>query len=109
MFHVLFYVRPFASPRWAIRAIRIIRIFRFFQVFQVFQAFRVIRGHPGSSGSSGSSGPCYGLLYGMKKGAEAYSLVIPRHRGDSHLYTSTPSIVPRVGLEPTRPFRARRF
>ena len=48
-------------------------------------------------------------IYGMKKGAEAYSLVIPRHRGDSHLYTSTPSIVPRVGLEPTRPFRARRF
>ena len=31
MFHVLFYVRPFAFPRWAIR------------VFQAFQAFWVIR------------------------------------------------------------------
>ena len=112
MFHVLSYVRPFAFPRWAIRAIRVIRTFRTFRTFRIFRIFRffqAFRGHPGSSGSSGSSGPCYGLLYGMKKGAEAYSLVIPRHRGDSHLYTSTPSIVPRVGLEPTRPFRARRF
>ena len=33
MFHVLFYVRPFAFPRWAFRAIRI---------FRIFQAFRVI-------------------------------------------------------------------
>lgn len=40
MFHVLFYVRPFASPRWAIRAIRAIRIFR---IFRIFQAFRFIR------------------------------------------------------------------
>lgn len=39
MFHVLFYVRPFASPRWAFRVIRVIRTFR---IFQVFQAFRVI-------------------------------------------------------------------
>ena len=46
MFHVLFYVRPFAFPRWAFRAIRVIRvirIFRFFQAFQVFRFFRFIR------------------------------------------------------------------
>ena len=46
MFHVLFYVRPFAFPRWAFRAIRVIRvirIFRFFQAFQVFWFFRFIR------------------------------------------------------------------
>ena len=42
MFHVLFFVRPFASPRWAIRAIRVIRTFR---IFRIFQAFRFIRGH----------------------------------------------------------------
>ena len=34
MFHVLFYVRPFAFPRWAIRVIRTFRIFRFFQVIR---------------------------------------------------------------------------
>ena len=43
MFHVLFYVRPFAFPRWAFRAIRVIRIFRIFRFFRIFQAFRVIR------------------------------------------------------------------
>ena len=43
MFHVLFYVRPFAFPQWAFRAIRAIRIFRFFRFFQAFQAFRIIR------------------------------------------------------------------
>lgn len=46
MFHVLFYVRPFAFPRWAIRAIRVIRtfrIFRFFQAFRVIWFFRFIR------------------------------------------------------------------
>ena len=46
MFHVLFYVRPLAFPRWAIRVIRTFRIFRIFQafrVFQVFQAFRVFQ------------------------------------------------------------------
>lgn len=42
MFHVLFYVRPFAFPRWAIRAIRVIRTFRIFRIFRFFQAFRVI-------------------------------------------------------------------
>lgn len=42
MFHVLFYVRPFAFPRWAFRAFRVIRIFRIFRFFQVFQVFRVI-------------------------------------------------------------------
>ena len=31
MFHVLFYVRPFAFPRWAFRVIRTIRTFRFFR------------------------------------------------------------------------------
>ena len=104
MFHVLFYVRPFAFPRWAIRVIRVIRTFRIFRIFQAFQAFRFIRGHLVHPDHAAGY-----YVYGMKKGAEAYSLVIPRHRGDSHLYTSTPSIVPRVGLEPTRPFRARRF
>ena len=39
MFHVLFYVRPLAFPRWAFRAIRVIRTFR---IFRIFQAFRVI-------------------------------------------------------------------
>lgn len=34
MFHVLFYVRPLAFPRWAIRAIRTFRFFRFFRVFR---------------------------------------------------------------------------
>ena len=97
MFHVLSYVRPFASPRWAFRAIRVIRTFRTFRVIRFIWFFRFIRTMLRAT------------IYGMKKGAEAYSLVIPRHRGDSHLYTSTPSIVPRVGLEPTRPFRARRF
>ena len=29
MFHVLFYVRPFAFPRWAFRAIRVIRVIWF--------------------------------------------------------------------------------
>lgn len=43
MFHVLFYVRPFAFPRWAFRIIRIIRIFRIFQVFRVIWFFRFIR------------------------------------------------------------------
>lgn len=46
MFHVLFYVRPFAFPRWAIRVIRFIRtfrIFRFFQAFRVIWFFRFIR------------------------------------------------------------------
>ena len=46
MFHVLFYVRPFAFPRWAFRAIRVIRairIFRFFQAFRVIWFFRFIR------------------------------------------------------------------
>ena len=94
MFHVLFYVRPFAFPRWAIRVIRTFRIFRIFQAFRFFRFIRTM---------------LRATIYGMKKGAEAYSLVIPRHGGDRHLYTSTPSIVPRVGLEPTRPFRARRF
>lgn len=91
-------VRRF-SP-WAIRFIRTFRTFRIFRIFQTFRVtwfFRTIRTMLRAT------------IYGMKKGAEAYSLVIPRHRGDSHLYTSTPSIVPRVGLEPTRPFRARRF
>ena len=43
MFHVLFYVRPFAFPRWAIRVIRVIRTFRTFRFFRFFQVFRVIR------------------------------------------------------------------
>ena len=43
MFHVLFYVRPFAFPRWAIRVIRIFRFFRFFQAFRVIWFFRFIR------------------------------------------------------------------
>ena len=43
MFHVLFYVRPFAFPRWAIRAIRVIRTFRIFRIFQAFRFFRFIR------------------------------------------------------------------
>lgn len=34
MFHVLFYVRPLAFPRWAIRAIRTFRFFRFFRVIR---------------------------------------------------------------------------
>ena len=34
MFHVLFYVRPFAFPQWAFRAIR---IFRFFRVIWFFR------------------------------------------------------------------------
>lgn len=42
MFHVLSYVRPFAFPRWAIRAIRVIRTFQVFQVFWVIRVFRVI-------------------------------------------------------------------
>ena len=40
MFHVLFYVRPFAFPRWVFRAFRVIRTFR---IFRFFQAFRFIR------------------------------------------------------------------
>ena len=43
MFHVLFFFRPFAFPRWAIRAIRVIRTFRIFQVFQAFRFIRFIR------------------------------------------------------------------
>lgn len=42
MFHVLFYVRPFAFPRSAIRAIRAIRIFRFFRIFQAFRFIRTM-------------------------------------------------------------------
>lgn len=37
MFHVLFYVRPLAFPRWAIRAIRTFRIFRIFRFFRFIQ------------------------------------------------------------------------
>ena len=40
MFHVLFYVRPFAFPRWAFRAIR---IFRTFRIFQAIRFIRLIR------------------------------------------------------------------
>ena len=43
MFHVLFYVRPFAFPRWAIRVIRTFRAIRIFRIFRIFQAFWVIR------------------------------------------------------------------
>ena len=43
MFHVLFYVRPFAFPRWAIRAIRVIRTFRTFWVIRVIWFFQFIR------------------------------------------------------------------
>lgn len=46
MFHVLFYVRPFAFPRWAFRVIRTFRIFRFFQAFRFIRViwfFRFIR------------------------------------------------------------------
>ena len=43
MFHVLFYVRPFAFPRWAFRVIRVIRTFRIFQTFRVTWFFRTIR------------------------------------------------------------------
>lgn len=46
MFHVLFYVRPFAFPRWAIRAIRVIRVIRTFRTFRVIRViwfFRFIR------------------------------------------------------------------
>ena len=43
MFHVLFYVRPFAFPRWAIRAFRAIRVIRTFRIFRFFQAFRIFR------------------------------------------------------------------
>lgn len=42
MFHVLFYVRLFAFPRWAFRAIRIFRIFRFFQAFRIFRFIRTM-------------------------------------------------------------------
>lgn len=37
MFHVLFYVRPFAFPRW------VFRIFRFFQVIWFIRFIRFIR------------------------------------------------------------------
>ena len=43
MFHVLFYVRPFAFPRWAIRAIRTFRIFQAFRVSRVIWFFRFSR------------------------------------------------------------------
>ena len=46
MFHVLFYVRPFAFPQWAFRVIRVIRTFRIFRIFQPFRVtwfFRTIR------------------------------------------------------------------
>ena len=43
MFHVLFYVRPFAFPRWAIRAIRVIRTFRIFRFIWFFRFIRFIR------------------------------------------------------------------
>lgn len=43
MFHVLFYVRLFAFPRWAFRAIRIFRTFRIFRFFQAIRFFRFIR------------------------------------------------------------------
>ena len=42
MFHVLSYVRPFASPRWAIRAIRIIRTFRIFRFIWFFRFIRTM-------------------------------------------------------------------
>ena len=46
MFHVLSFSRPFAFPRWAIRAIRVIRVIRIFQAFWVIRViwfFRFIR------------------------------------------------------------------
>ena len=43
MFHVLFYVRPFAFPWWAIRAIRVIRTFQVFRIFRFFRFIRTIR------------------------------------------------------------------
>ena len=43
MFHVLFYVRPLAFPRWAIRFFRFFRFFRIFQVIRVIWFFRFIR------------------------------------------------------------------
>lgn len=43
MFYVLFYVCPFAFPRWAIRAFRVIQIFRIFQAFRFIWFFRTIR------------------------------------------------------------------
>ena len=42
MFHVLFYVRPFAFPRWAIRAIRVIRTFRIFRFIWFFRFIRTM-------------------------------------------------------------------
>ena len=42
MFHVLFYVRPFAFPRWAIRVIRVIRTFRIFRVIWFFRFIRTM-------------------------------------------------------------------
>ena len=42
MFHVLFYVRPFAFPRWASRAIRVIRTFRIFRFIWFFRFIRTM-------------------------------------------------------------------